>query len=139
MAKPSVNDKGQGLLELALVIPVLLLIAVGLLDLGRAFFSLIVINNSAREGARYLMMHPDDKSNAYAGTRLAARMEARNSIITLTDGDIDVTYCRDLANEGICESGFPVRVRVTFIFRPIMRLLLPGSMNFSRSVEMMVP
>jgi len=39
---------GQELVELALLIPLLLLIAVGVLDLGRLFHASITITNSAR-------------------------------------------------------------------------------------------
>jgi Flp pilus assembly protein TadG len=133
------EQRGQGLVELALVIPVLLIIVIGLLDLGRAFFAVIVINNSAREGARYLILHPDDKGSGYAGTIAAALLEADGTIVELASGNIAITLCRDLADEGECESGFPVRVRVTYTFEPIMGLVLPESMPLSRSAEMLVP
>lgn len=44
--------RGQTLAEFALVLPVLLLIAIGLLDVGRIVFSYTAMTNAAREGAR---------------------------------------------------------------------------------------
>lgn len=45
--------KGQSLAELALLLPLLLLILMGCLDLGRAFATWLTLANRAREGARY--------------------------------------------------------------------------------------
>lgn len=42
---------GQALTELALVLPVLLLLLLGALDLGRLFYGQITITNAAKEGA----------------------------------------------------------------------------------------
>ena len=46
------SERGQSLVELALVLPLLILLLAGVADLGRAFFSYIQITNAAREGAR---------------------------------------------------------------------------------------
>src|SRR5688572_18556354 len=46
------NDRGQALVEFALVIPIFLLILFGILDLGRAVYAYATLNNAAREGAR---------------------------------------------------------------------------------------
>lgn len=54
-------EKGQGLVELAILIPVLVIIIIGALDLGRIFFGVITVTNVSREGARYLTLHPDDR------------------------------------------------------------------------------
>jgi Flp pilus assembly protein TadG len=45
------GERGQGVVEFALLVPILLLIAVGALDFGRAFFGYTVVANAAREGA----------------------------------------------------------------------------------------
>lgn len=42
---------GSGLVELALVVPVLLFLLVGALDLGRVFYSQIAVTDAAKEGA----------------------------------------------------------------------------------------
>jgi Flp pilus assembly protein TadG len=49
--------KGQSLVELALLLPVLLLLTVVVFDLGRAVYYYSVIYNAAREGARYGIVH----------------------------------------------------------------------------------
>ncbi len=47
------HEEGQGLLEMALTLPILLLLVVAVVDFGRAFDALIVLTNAVREGARY--------------------------------------------------------------------------------------
>lgn len=46
------NNRGQALVELALVLPILLLILFGIIEFGRVYNSNIIVANSAREGAR---------------------------------------------------------------------------------------
>ncbi|MGH2471847.1 MAG: TadE/TadG family type IV pilus assembly protein [Candidatus Limnocylindria bacterium] len=47
------DDRGQSLVEFALALPVLLLLLLGLADLGRAFYYTSAIANAARVGAEY--------------------------------------------------------------------------------------
>jgi Flp pilus assembly protein TadG len=46
------SERGQALLEAALITPVVLLIMVGIFEVGRAFQTYQVVTNAAREGAR---------------------------------------------------------------------------------------
>jgi hypothetical protein len=52
------NEKGQGLVELALALPLLLLILLGVADLGRAFYYTVLITGAAREAAAYAAGNP---------------------------------------------------------------------------------
>lgn len=54
------DQKGQSLVEVALALPLLLLILLGILDLGRAYFTFIALSDAAAEGASYAAIHPDD-------------------------------------------------------------------------------
>jgi len=44
--------RGQGLVEFAVVLPVILLLFLGIFDFGRAVFAVNTVANAAREGAR---------------------------------------------------------------------------------------
>ncbi len=50
---PLASGAGQSLTELALVLPVLVLIFIGILDLGRAFHTQVAAANAARVGVVY--------------------------------------------------------------------------------------
>jgi hypothetical protein len=52
--------KGQELLEYALIAPIFLLVLLVILDLGRITYTYSVVQNAAREGARYGAVHPDN-------------------------------------------------------------------------------
>jgi Flp pilus assembly protein TadG len=53
------SQQGQSMLEFALILPLMVLIVIGVFDLGRAFFAYIAISNAAREGARVYTFSPD--------------------------------------------------------------------------------
>ncbi len=61
---PKSSTRGQTLVEWALVLPVLVLIVLVVLDVGRAVYYYSTIYNSAREGARYGIVHYNDSSLA---------------------------------------------------------------------------
>lgn len=52
--------RGQALVEMALILPVLLMLAMGTLDVGRVFGGYLSLANAAREGAVYASLHAND-------------------------------------------------------------------------------
>ena len=48
---------GQALVEFALVLPIFLLLLFGTIDFGRYVYYVQILNNAAREGARYAIVH----------------------------------------------------------------------------------
>lgn len=84
---------GQSLIEMALMLPFLLILILGGVDLGRLFFAKTIVTNAAREGAYYLSTHPldyDADAGTAPNTTLAAAQEASNSGIpdvTVSVGD----------------------------------------------------
>ena len=132
---PAGRGRAQELAEFAIVVPLLLLIVFGVLDLGRVFFAAITIANAAREGARYGMLYPSDT----AGIVAAVRQEAQTSGIDLTDPAITAitVSCPDVAG---CGSGRPIRVTVTHQFQLLLTMVFPGgTVDVMRYSEMMVP
>ncbi|MCX7670174.1 MAG: pilus assembly protein [Anaerolineae bacterium] len=53
------DERGSNLVETAFVLPVLLLLLAGVVDLGRAFRDYIIITAAAREGAYFAAYFPD--------------------------------------------------------------------------------
>jgi Flp pilus assembly protein TadG len=66
--------RGQALVEFVLVAPIFFLILFGIIDFGRYVYYVQILNNAAREGTRYAIVHgadslaptgpPDDPSGA---------------------------------------------------------------------------
>jgi len=77
------KNRGQSLIEFALIIPILLGIILITIDLGRAVYYYSVLYNAAREGARYGIIYPSDTSGIITTTR--------NYAIGMNPGDVAVT------------------------------------------------
>jgi Flp pilus assembly protein TadG len=79
------GQRGQGLTEFALVIPIFLLLVVALFDLGRAVFAYNTLTNAAREGARIAIV------NQYTPS-IVARAKSQTNIVELDDPSVSVTF-----------------------------------------------
>jgi Flp pilus assembly protein TadG len=75
-------EGGQSLVEFALMLPVLLLLLVGIFDIGRAVFLSGTINEAVREGTRYAIVH---------GSLSAAPSGPGSTTFTAPDQDTAVT------------------------------------------------
>lgn len=51
-------EGGQATVELALIVPILLLLLIGIIDLGRVMGTYVLISNGSREGVQYAARHP---------------------------------------------------------------------------------
>ncbi len=131
---------GQGLLEFAVILPLLLVVLFGVFDLGRLYFSTITLTSAAREGSRYLSVNPDDIGNTppFSYTLSIVIQEAANSGISLTSGNITVT-CPNSDFDDYCDSGGTAVVSVTHDFNLILGWLLPSPISITRAAEMVVP
>jgi Flp pilus assembly protein TadG len=78
------SRRGQTLVEFAIILPLLLLIIFGVIDLGRAFYTSVVLSNAAREGARFAALNYGDAavSPIEDAIRIAALAEADGSGIS---------------------------------------------------------
>lgn len=62
------RDRGAAAVELALVLPVLMLLVMGIIHFGMAYNRQISLSGGAREGARWLALHSTDQAGATAKT-----------------------------------------------------------------------
>ncbi len=63
------GQRGQGLLEFALVISFLFLLLFAIIDFSRVFFGYATMSNGVREGARYAIVHPNDEAGIIDAAR----------------------------------------------------------------------
>lgn len=68
------NEHGASLIELAITLPLLLLLLMGAVDFGRAFYLALEIAGAAQAGAEYGSENPTDT----AGMKTAAQDDAPN-------------------------------------------------------------
>ena len=123
------ENRGQSLVEFVLLLPVLLIILAGLLDLGRLYFAYVAVTDAAAEGAAYaaLFFPPTESTNCPPDSDICrAAREASAGLVQLDQAEItvDCPTCPDPA------SGDAVTVRVVYPFTlvtPIVEAMVPGS------------
>lgn len=72
---PPGRKRAQGMVEFALVLPLLMLVLIGVLEFSRLFFAWLIVENSTRFGIRYA-----------------------------TTGNFDLAHCTDLDGDGACST-----------------------------------
>ena len=112
MKNSSRNQRGQDLIEFAIILPVLAILVFGIIDLGRAAYYFSALQNAAREGARYAIVNPDNTTgvvNRVKNRAIGINPSDTNFIVGL-GSDINNTS-DDWDNEDI------VQVQTQYSFR----------------------
>jgi TadE-like protein len=96
--RPKESARGQGLVEFALVLPLLLLLMFAVFDAGRAVIQYSALTNAAREGARMAIVNQDEGLIEERVQDLAFTMEIANlgSIVSFVR-ESDRSTCTPLA------------------------------------------
>ncbi|HZI99902.1 MAG TPA: TadE/TadG family type IV pilus assembly protein [Gemmatimonadaceae bacterium] len=93
------SERGGALIELAVVLPVLILVAIGIMDYGRVFYTSIAVANAARAGAEWGAQRLGVNSSDFTGMQDFAKLEgAQAAAITVTAN----RKCRCTATEVSC-------------------------------------
>ena len=131
------RKKGQSLVEFTLMLSILLIILMGILDLGRAYFTFLALQDLAGEGAVYASVYPHNVNSTNKANPDNIEYRIRNAAPagTLLDPaslTINVTYPD--ANIG---AGDRVRVDVTTDYRLLTPFIgtIVGSQNLPLSAN----
>jgi Flp pilus assembly protein TadG len=117
------SDRGTALLEAAVTIPILLLIAVGIFEFGRAYQTWQVLTNAAREGARVSVLP--------SATEDAVVTVVRNY---MTSGGLPKSATAVVSVNRNAAIGANVASQITIdypfefiVLQPVARLVQPGA------------
>ncbi len=129
-------EQGQSLVELALTLPMLLLLVLGVIDLGLGFKTYIALTNAAREGVRWVSIYPDDPAGALARTSLEA--ERVGLLYGAFEGDDNFTV-EFAPNKSVYTAGDEVTVSISYEYELLFGAItgLP-SVPFQARATMMV-
>lgn len=124
------DEKGQSLVEVALAMPILILIMAGILDVGRAYFTYISLSDAAAEGAAYAANHPS------LTTEIKERAaDASNGLVVLGPEMVSVD-CASLT------AGWPITVSVEYeydLITPFIQAFVPdGKINMRATVAQVI-
>ena len=127
------GTRGQSLAELAFILPLLLVLVLGSIDLGRLFYAYISVTNGARNGATYASASADNLDDT-AAIRDAVLQDTTGLLDTSeTNPDVAVTTGTDSLGYSYAE------VRVTYTFSPLFPWPgIPSSIEMERAVRAMV-
>jgi hypothetical protein len=155
------RENGQDLIEFAIVLPLLLLIIFGAVDLGRLFHATVAITNAAREGARFGGLYRNKILNFDTNTCI----EPLENMLKVVDdkdfNEIIFISCSEGRASGIdisrmtvtpscpdpdgCIAFKPVFLTVTYDFEFILGNFVPGiggmpgpDMTLQRTAEMLI-
>lgn len=121
------SERGVELIETAITIPMLLLIAVGIFEFGRAYQCWQILTNAAREGARISIL----PGAAVQTAEDAARNYMENGQLEhYGDAAVDVDQAATIIVNGDPVSASQVTVQYPFEFMvlgPVARLIHSGS------------
>lgn len=78
------RTRGQGLVEFALIFPVMIVVLIAVFDLGRLVFAYNNITNAARTAVRVAMVDQTTPNAQNAGIRQATSLGLTNSDVTVT-------------------------------------------------------
>jgi len=118
------HQKGQALLEFALVMIFFLLVLMAVLDLGRAYFVMVAVENAAAEGALYGMSNPNCINQGDCG---AVERSVQYRILNESNSAmIDPSRLNFLVEFDPVDPKAPgtmIKVTVWYDFQPILPLL----------------
>jgi Flp pilus assembly protein TadG len=130
------NDKGQAMVEMALVISFLVLLVFGMTEFGRAMYTKNTLNNAARAGARVAIVTPASSFPTLSATSVDCNNSQANVIYAavctgIAGGGIQnktVTVSIDIQDPGgntqtAPASGYSVSVTVQASFDPVLALM----------------
>jgi len=136
------RSRGQGLVEFALIFPVLVLVLLGVFDFGRAIFAYNTLANAARAGVRVAIVNQNGPSGCAGGnggtppdtTKVSAQDCALQAAVSLVGTTVTVTY-KDITDRTVCTvtggnpDGGPALVgclavvTTTYTFHPITPII----------------
>lgn len=84
MVKRLQEERGQAMVELAIIMPLLLLLVFGIVEFGRIYSAYITVNHASREGARAAAVGTDDPGTKAVVSGAANGLPSDRLVIDIT-------------------------------------------------------
>ncbi len=128
MIRPLIkNEKGQALLELALVLPLLLILVISIVEFGRIGHAYLTLSHAAREGARIGVTGVNDE---------VITNSVKNATTTLNQEDLYINTSPPFNGR---VSGEEMQVILDYsisFYMPFIDLLLPNPLDLQGKAVM---
>jgi Flp pilus assembly protein TadG len=125
------GERGQSLVEFALIAPVFFILVFGIVDFGLGLRAWITVTNSAREAARYAAV---TCATASADEDLVVDRAVNTSAGLLIDDDVEVENCPGESTESVVVS---VQYDYDLItpLAPFLTLISAGTLSSTITIE----
>jgi len=121
------KNRGQSLVETALVLPVIILVFLAIVDFGLLFNNYLMVSNASREGARSATLGRTDAEIRTTVSNVAASLDSARLTVNITPLQASRT------------SGNPVTVTVQYQYNmltPVVAAIVPGPFELKTSTTM---
>jgi Flp pilus assembly protein TadG len=124
------SQRGQSLVEFALILPIFILVLAGLFDLGRAVFAYNTISNASRESVRVAIVNQTatDVQNEALKQGVSLGLSAADVTTTYADPDGSGTLCLAPYSLG-CVATISVQYTYTAATPVISQIIGPFTMS----------
>lgn len=120
--RPDTDQRGQTLVEFAVVLPIIVLLMLGLFDFGRVVIFSAQLDNASRAGARVAIVNQSDDPSCLGGAKTfkcaAADITAGMGMMATDIDDLVIT-----GSDCTLPSNCSATVTVTYSFEPITPLV----------------
>lgn len=123
------NEKGQALVEFAIILPILLLLIMGILQFGMLINSYLTLENSSREGARLGIVGGTNSDIQNIVIKTAPTLDPSAITINITPSD------------GTRNSGDTLTINLTYNYKltiPIISQLFNNSVMLNAQTSMRI-
>lgn len=136
------DGRGQALVEFALIAPIFFVLVLGCIEFGRAVYTIQILNNATREGARYAIVHgsqsvcpsgpmPNGASNNCdpSGARITTAVHRAalglnpSAISVTTKWCHDVSTCNTAPGNGTNDRNETVVVTASYTYSALVPLI----------------
>lgn len=120
------NRRGQALVELALALPLLILLLMATIEFGRIMHSYVLITNGSREGARTAVVGADNTAIVSRVNDVTSTLNSKSVVIEPNDRNLRL-------------KNTSVRVTVTCsvnLITPVLNNVIPNPVNLSSATSM---
>ena len=121
------SEKGQAMVEFALVVPLLVMLLFGIIDFGRIFHTYLAIDHASREAARVASIGESDATIVSTAVTNAASVSLKSGQVSVSPG-------------GTKSSGSDVTITITYpisFLTPVVSSIT-GPITLSSSTVMRV-
>ena len=126
------SERGQGMVEFALVVPIFLLLVLGTVELGWLVYNNHTVSSATREGARHAMVNGERSENTNAATEI-------EDIVSERASGLSGPVATEVSPNPIGEPGTEVTVSTTFQYQPIVGMIIgTGSIQLSSESTVIV-